>query len=73
MFVEFTANTGRKVLINTAQLSIARPAEEPTKTQLRLVGEAQPFLLTVQEDYETVRDALLGPGEARQHRPRAAA
>ena len=61
-FIELSLNTGSKVLVNGAHVSVVRLAEDRTKTQLRMVGEAQPFLLTVEESYEEVVTTLSRTG-----------
>ena len=54
-FIELHATSGRRaVLVNIDHVSLIRNSDSPPKAELRLVGEATPFLMTVDETYEEV-------------------
>lgn len=54
-FIELHAASGRRtVLVNIDHVSLIRDSDSPPKAELRLVGEATPFVMTVEETYEEV-------------------
>ncbi len=54
-FIELHPASGRRaVLVNIDHVSLIRDSTSPPKAELRLVGEASPFLMTVKETYEEV-------------------
>ena len=54
-FIELHAAPGRRaVLVNIDHVSLIRDSDSPPKAELRLVGEATPFVMTVEETYEEV-------------------
>ncbi|MCZ6544783.1 MAG: hypothetical protein O6913_03635 [Chloroflexi bacterium] len=54
-FIELHATSGRRtVLVNLDHVSLIRESDSPPKAELRLVGEATPFVMTVEETYEEV-------------------
>ena len=54
-FIELHAGSGRRaVLVNIDHVSLIRDSDSPPKAELRLVGEATPFVMTVEETYEEV-------------------
>jgi hypothetical protein len=54
-FIELHPASGRRaVLVNIDHVSLIRDSDSPPKAELRLVGEATPFLMKVQETYEEV-------------------
>ena len=54
-FIELHAASGqRTVLVNIDHVSLIRNSDSPPKAELRLVGEATPFVMTVEETYEEV-------------------
>ncbi len=54
-FIELHAGAGRRaVLVNIDHVSLIRDSDSPPKAELRLVGEATPFVMTVEETYEEV-------------------
>lgn len=54
-FIELHPASGRRaVLVNIDHVSLIRDSDSPPKAELRLVGEAAPFLMTVEETYEEV-------------------
>ena len=54
-FIELHPASGRRaVLVNIDHVSLIRDSDSPPKAELRLVGEATPFVMTVEETYEEV-------------------
>ena len=54
-FIELHPASGqRAVLVNIDHVSLIRDSDSPPKAELRLVGEATPFLMKVEETYEEV-------------------
>ena len=54
-FIELHPASGRRaVLVNIDHVSLIRDSDSPPKAELRLVGEATPFLMKVEETYEEV-------------------
>lgn len=53
-FIELHAASGRAILVNVDHVSLVRDSDVPPKAELRLVGEATPFRITVEETYEEV-------------------
>ena len=54
-FIELHPASGqRAVPVNIDHVSLIRDSDSPPKAELRLVGEATPFLMKVEETYEEV-------------------